>query len=97
VTAVVLVGAALVVGVVARPPATVLRLGFGAAFLDVAATAAFLFATRVGLLSIVAVITALYPAATMLMARVVLHERLQVVQKVGLGLAAGSVVILALS
>jgi drug/metabolite transporter (DMT)-like permease len=97
VTAVCLVGAALVMRVVARPPGTVLRLGLGAAFLDVTAAAAFLLATRVGMLSIVAVITALYPAATMLMARVVLHERLQLVQKVGLGLAAGSVVILALS
>jgi drug/metabolite transporter (DMT)-like permease len=96
VTAVTLVAAAVLARVATRPPATVLKLGTGAAVLDVTATAAFLLATRVGLLSIVAVITALYPAATLLMARVVLHERLQRVQQVGLGLAAVSVVVLAL-
>ena len=61
------------------------------------ATAAFLLATREGLLAIVAVITALYPAATLLMARVVLGERMQAIQKVGLAVAACSVVLLALA
>ena len=67
------------------------------AALDVIATAAFLLATREGLLAVVAVITALYPAGTLLMARVVLGERMQLIQKVGLGLAGGSVVLLALA
>lgn len=97
VTVILLVGSAFVARVAKRPPNNVLGLCFGAAFLDISATAAFLLATRVGLLSIVAVITALYPAATLLMARWFLHERLQAVQKVGLALAACSVVVLALT
>ena len=72
-------------------------LAVASAALDVVATTTFLLATRAGLLAIVAVITALYPAGTMLLARVVLHERLQLVQKAGLALAAGSVVLLALT
>jgi EamA domain-containing membrane protein RarD len=43
----------------------------------------------------VAVITALYPAATVLMARIVLKEHLQALQRWGLALAAVSVAVLA--
>jgi uncharacterized membrane protein len=90
----------VLVGVASRalvkPEGAVLRLILGVAVLDVIATAAFLLATREGLLAVVAVITALYPAGTLLMARVVLGERMQLVQKMGLLLAGGSVVLLAL-
>ncbi|MDH4159313.1 MAG: EamA family transporter [Actinomycetota bacterium] len=95
--AVVMVVVGLASGVLARPGPGVTRLILGAAALDAIATAAFLLATREGLLAVVAVITALYPAGTLLMARVVLGERMQLVQKVGLGLAGGSVVLLALA
>lgn len=97
VCALVMVGAGLRLGVLARPERTVFWLAIASAALDVVATASFLLATRAGMLAIVAVITALYPAGTMLLARVVLHERLQAVQKAGLALAAGSVVLLALT
>jgi drug/metabolite transporter (DMT)-like permease len=93
----VMVAAGLLSGALTRPGPDVTRLVLGVAVLDVVATAAFLLATREGLLAVVAVITALYPAGTLLMARVVLGERMQLVQKAGLGLAAGSVVLLALS
>jgi uncharacterized membrane protein len=63
--------------------------------LDVGATAMFMLATREGLLTVVAVITALYPAATVIMARMVLKEHLQALQRWGLGLAAVSVAVLA--
>jgi len=95
--AVVMVVAGVASGALVRPGAAVTRLILGAAALDVIATAAFLLATREGLLAVVAVITALYPAGTLLMARVVLGERMQLIQKVGLGLAGGSVVLLALA
>jgi drug/metabolite transporter (DMT)-like permease len=61
--------------------------------LDMAANLLFLLASRQGLLSIVAVLTSLYPASTVLLARVVLHERLSPVQVGGL-LAAGAGVVL---
>lgn len=73
----------------------VLVLGAASTLLDVLATAAFMLATREGLLTVVAVITALYPAATVLMARVILKEHLQAMQRLGLGLAALSVGVLA--
>lgn len=95
VTSVLLVGAALASRVLSRPPRDVLWLGATSTLLDVAATAAFMLATREGLLTVVAVITALYPAATVIMARVMLKEHLQVLQRVGLGLAVVSVTVLA--
>ena len=95
VTSTLLVAAAVASRVVARPSREVLWLGGVSTLLDVLATAAFMFATREGLLTVVAVITALYPAATVLMARLVLKEHLQAMQRVGLGLAALSVAVLA--
>lgn len=93
--AVILGSAALSIGRARWPGRQVGLLATASSALDVVATAAFLLATREGLLAIVAVITALYPAATLLMARMVLGERLQRIQLVGLGLAATSVTILA--
>ncbi len=56
----------------------------------------FLLATRTGLLSLVAVITSLYPAATVALARVVLDERMVKQQLVGVVCAAFSVALIAL-
>ena len=65
--------------------------------LDVVANVAYLLATREGLLSIVALLTSLYPAGTVVLARVVLHERLTGPQAVGLAGAAGAVALIAVS
>jgi len=67
----------------------------GAGVLDVTANALYLAAAQRGLLSLVAVLSSLYPAATVVLARVVLGERLHRVQVVGLGLAAAGVVAIA--
>lgn len=63
--------------------------------LDVAANILYLLSTQHGLLSLVAVITSMYPAATVVLARLILHERLTKTQLVGLGLAAAGVTLIA--
>ncbi|MFN8112791.1 MAG: EamA family transporter [Solirubrobacterales bacterium] len=68
----------------------------GAGALDSLANFSFLLAVREGELAIVAVITALYPAATVVLARAFLSERISGIQLAGLGLAAVSVSLLAL-
>lgn len=95
VTSALLLAAALGTRVLSRPSRDVVVLATASTLLDVAATAMFMLATREGLLTVVAVITALYPAATVLMARVVLKEHLQLVQRLGLLLAVVSVTTLA--
>lgn len=63
--------------------------------LGTAATGAFLYATHTGLLSIVSVIAALYPALTVVLAASVLREHIHRVQAVGLVLAAIAVSLVA--
>ncbi|YCK39526.1 EamA family transporter [Actinomadura sp. ATCC 39365] len=67
-----------------------------AGVLDSVANLLFLLAARSGDLAVVAVITALYPAGTVLLARGVLAERIHRGQLVGLGAAALAVSLLAL-
>lgn len=68
-----------------------------AGVLDSVANLLFLLASRSGDLAVVAVIVALYPAGTVLLARGVLAERIHRGQLVGLGTAAVAVSLLALT
>jgi drug/metabolite transporter (DMT)-like permease len=63
-------------------------------FLGNAADYLFVLSTRLGLLSIVAVLTSLYPVTTVVLARTVLGERIGGAQLVGLFLAAVGVVLI---
>jgi drug/metabolite transporter (DMT)-like permease len=63
---------------------------------DVIGNIAFLVATRQGALAIAAVLTSLYPVGTILLARIVLKERIALLQAVGIGIALGACVLLAL-
>jgi uncharacterized membrane protein len=63
--------------------------------IDVTANLLYLLGTREGLVSVVAVLTSLYPGATVALARVVVKERLSVHQLVGLGLALAGVAAMA--
>ena len=62
--------------------------------LDASANMFFLLATHTGLLSLAGVLTALYPAVTVLLAIGVLHEHTNKTQRVGLALAAAAVVLI---
>lgn len=83
-----LLGVVVVRGIAVRPAPGVARLVVASGTGDVVANLLFLAAERRGLLSLVAVIASLYPATTVLLARVVLKERMSRLQQVGLGLAA---------
>jgi len=67
-----------------------------AGVLDVGANALYVLALQVGLLSVVSVLGSLYPAATVLLARFVLAERLHLMQKVGMVTAILAAALLAL-
>lgn len=71
------------------------RGALGAGVLGGAATIAYFVATQLGLLSISAVLASLYPAATVVLAVVVLRERLRPLHSAGLALAAAAVALLA--
>jgi drug/metabolite transporter (DMT)-like permease len=77
-----------------RIPASVVRLAIAAGVLDATANVAFLLASRHGLLSLSGVITALYPAGTVLLAVVILKEHTGRLQRAGLAIAAASVLLL---
>lgn len=63
--------------------------------LDMMANICFLFAARHGMLAVVAALTGLYPASTVVLARTRLDERMQPTQFVGLGVAALAAVMVA--
>jgi drug/metabolite transporter (DMT)-like permease len=66
-----------------------------AGLLDVTANVLYLLASRQGLLSLVAVATSLYPASTVLLARLILHERMSTGQLAGLVLVITGVALMA--
>ncbi len=92
-----LVAGALVFRAQVRVPRRALAAVAAVGLLDVAANALFAFASGHGLLSLVSVLGSLYPVMTVLLAHVVLHERLTRVQQVGIALALAGVAAIAAS
>lgn len=83
----------------ARAPLSRDRRALGGApvgVLGAVAAVLFLLASRVGLLSVTAVLSSLYPAVTVALAAVLLHERIDRIQGIGLALATAAVTLVAL-
>jgi len=92
------VGALLVLGLVFRSRVKVSPPDVPALFtvgvLDVGADVFFAFATTLGLLSVVSILSSLYPVATVLLGRIVLKERMARPQQAGLVLALAGVALI---
>lgn len=88
--------AALVVGVSLRPGRTSLPVLAAVGLCDVGANMLFSLATTRGFLSIVSVLSALYPVVTVALAALVLHERVARTQRLGVaGALVGAALITA--
>lgn len=85
------------VGAASRPLRLGLAFAIGCGMVDAVANALLLLGVRIGDLSVIAVLTALYPAGTVLLAATVLHERIAPVQWAGLVLALAAAGMLALA
>jgi drug/metabolite transporter (DMT)-like permease len=81
-------------GLQLSPPSR--RLALGAGLLDIAANAAFLIAVRHGPLAVTGLLASLSPLGTILLARILLDEKLRGTQRLGTAMAMGSVVLLTL-
>jgi len=98
-------GAAVVLGVAVwagAPPAwrgaspRVLAAVIGSGLLDAIANVCYVLATRAGLFGIAVVLTSLYPGVTVLLARLVLGERIRPLQLAGLLLAIAGIAVVSM-
>jgi drug/metabolite transporter (DMT)-like permease len=92
----VLAALAVVTGTGFAIPVSLRRLVVAAGVFDMMANIFVIEAFARGLLTLVSVITALYPATTLILARIVLDERVRREQMVGLAVAAGAVVLVSI-
>jgi len=79
-----------------RPAKGAMRLIVLAGGIDMMANALYVLATFHGYIAIAAVLTSLYPASTVILAWIVLKERLQTIQYTGLICALAGVLLIAL-
>ncbi len=98
---VVRIAAGLVLGVILlatrtpwRPARSVMNLVLVAAVLDMAGNVWFLFASQQGRLDVAAVLSSLYPIVTIVLAALLLHERIGRLQAVGIVAAVGAIVLI---
>ena len=94
------VAALLLLGAVLRSRVKLARTDLPALFavgiLDVGADIFFALATTIGLLSIVSILSSLYPVATVVLARSILKERMARAQQAGIVLAFAGVLLITL-
>ncbi len=89
---------ALIVAVTRRAwrlPGRALPLVLAAGVLDIAGNVSFIVAAQSGRLDVAAILSSLYPVTTILLAVVVLHERLVRGHRIGIALALAAIVLIA--
>ncbi len=96
VAGVVVVAVASALGAAWAPRQRAAYVGLVSGVLGVSATLLFLVASRIGLLSVSGVLISLYPAVTVVLAAVLLRERVHRTQAFGLGLCGVAVTLVAL-
>lgn len=79
-----------------RPTPVGIGLAMLAGTFDLAANAAYMLSTQMGRIDVASVLSSLYPAITVLLARFVNHERITTLQKVGLALTVVATALIAL-
>ncbi|MDB4949721.1 MAG: conserved rane protein of unknown function [Gemmatimonadetes bacterium] len=94
VSAALFVGTALARRQPALPPRGAVPIVVLSGVLDMGANVLYLLAVRGGMLSVVSTLASLYPAATVMLAAIVLRERLRGAQAVGLAFAAVAVALI---
>src|SRR5688572_23572451 len=77
-----------------RMAAPAAKIALGSGVVDMIANALYLTATRLGPLSVMVTLTSLYPASTVVLARIVLGERLSRLQVAGVFCALGAIVLI---
>jgi drug/metabolite transporter (DMT)-like permease len=77
-----------------RMAAPAAQIALGSGVVDMTANAFYLTATRFGPLSVMVTLTSLYPASTVVLARIVLGERLSQLQVAGVFCALGAIVLI---
>jgi drug/metabolite transporter (DMT)-like permease len=85
------IGAAMAVGVSLRPGARHLPVLVAVGLCDVGANVLFGLASTRGFLSVVSVLSSLYPIVTVALAAVLLHERIARTQRLGVAVALAGV------
>ncbi len=95
-TLTVLIGAVIVISRSAwRPERRLVPAISAVGVLDMAANGAFILAVQSGALAVAAMLSSLYPVTTVILAAIILRERVTRTHAVGIGLAIGAIVCIA--
>ena len=91
-----LVGVIVVTRSAWRPPRDLVLAIVAVGVLDMAGNGAYILSAQAGSLAVAAVLSSLYPVTTVVLATLVLHERITRTHAVGIALAATAVTMISI-